>query len=104
MTAILLQVEMWVMVPSLVVAWPQYTQDLVNCQVGEMISTVFQAGILPDLSAAWKQGNLTIHIIEKLFSRTEDEVCYPMTPCYATLSVICCGYLFYITSRYRPMT
>jgi hypothetical protein len=35
---------------NLFVTSPQYTQDLENCQVGEMMSRSDQVGILPELS------------------------------------------------------
>ena len=67
------------MAPSLSVALPQYTQDLVNCQVGEMISTLFQAGREPELSVAWNSNILLTYnlnlILETIYILPHSVVC-----------------------------
>ena len=72
------------MAPSLSVALPQYTQDLVNCQVGEMMRTLFQAGREPELSVAWKSNILLTHV-SYLHSGNLTDIKY-LTLNYAKLS------------------
>ena len=74
-----------------------------------------------------RRNNLNDFVYKHLFSSTEDRVCYTpcyptvlshrvippcyptvfshrvFPPCYPTLSVFCCGYLCYTTSRCRPV-